>query len=149
MGESVAEATIIKWLEERRAIGWKPMSPSWRSPRTRWIVKYLPQRLVSLLKRLVNDGDVVKVGQPIAQIGSAVGAATHQPPVTTAATGVGAQLSPGNGRSAPASVGPSGPVERNGPSGKFYSPLVRNIAQSEGVSLQNWKRSLAVAKVAG
>jgi 2-oxoglutarate dehydrogenase E2 component (dihydrolipoamide succinyltransferase) len=30
----------------------------------------------------------------------------------------------------------SGPVERTGPSGKFYSPLVRNIAQSEGISLQ-------------
>jgi 2-oxoglutarate dehydrogenase E2 component (dihydrolipoamide succinyltransferase) len=27
-------------------------------------------------------------------------------------------------------------VERVGPSGKFYSPLVRNIAQSEGISLQ-------------
>jgi 2-oxoglutarate dehydrogenase E2 component (dihydrolipoamide succinyltransferase) len=90
-----------------------------------------------VLKRLVNEGDVVKVGQPIAQIGSAVGAAAPAP-VTTAATGVGAQtlIPSGNGRSAPASVGPSGPVERNGPSGKFYSPLVRNIAQSEGVSLQ-------------
>ena len=27
------------------------------------------------------------------------------------------------------------PVERTGPSGKFYSPLVRNIAKSEGVSM--------------
>jgi 2-oxoglutarate dehydrogenase E2 component (dihydrolipoamide succinyltransferase) len=136
MGESVAEATIIKWLKNEgdRVEADEPLVEI----ATDKVDSEVPAPEAGIvLKRLVNEGDVVKVGQPIAQIGSAVGAAAPAP-VTTAATGVGAQtlIPSGNGRSAPASVGPSGPVERNGPSGKFYSPLVRNIAQSEGVSLQ-------------
>src|SRR5690606_25933623 len=46
-----------------------------------------------------------------------------------------------NGRPAAlAASAPGGPVERTGPSGKFYSPLVRNIAQSEGVTMEELER---------
>jgi 2-oxoglutarate dehydrogenase E2 component (dihydrolipoamide succinyltransferase) len=76
MGESVAEATIIKWLKNEgdRVEADEP------------IVEIATDKVDSevpapeagiLLKRLVNEGDVVKVGQPIAQIGSAVGAAAE------------------------------------------------------------------------
>ncbi|MGV3636000.1 MAG: biotin/lipoyl-containing protein, partial [Flavobacteriales bacterium] len=68
MGESVAEATIIKWLKNEgdRVEADEP------------IVEIATDKVDSevpapeagiLIKRLVNDGDVVKVGQPIAQIG--------------------------------------------------------------------------------
>ncbi|HRF80495.1 MAG TPA: 2-oxo acid dehydrogenase subunit E2, partial [Flavobacteriales bacterium] len=85
MGESVAEATIIKWLKNEgdRVEADEP------------IVEIATDKVDSevpapeagiLLKRLVNDGDVVKVGQPIAQIGSAAGAPASAPS-TAAANG--------------------------------------------------------------
>jgi 2-oxoglutarate dehydrogenase E2 component (dihydrolipoamide succinyltransferase) len=86
-----------------------------------------------LVKRLVQEGDVVQVGQPIAIVGGQ-GAAAAPAPAPVAAT----RPAPVAGPSAPAtSAVPStgGAVARTGPSGKFYSPLVRNIAQSEGLSM--------------
>ncbi|MBL7980985.1 MAG: 2-oxo acid dehydrogenase subunit E2 [Flavobacteriales bacterium] len=138
MGESVAEATIIKWLKNEgdRVEADEP------------IVEIATDKVDSevpapeagiLLKRLVNEGDVVKVGQAIAQVGSAAGA--HSAPVAAApaATAQPVATAPAtNGSPAPVAHAAAavGPVERTGPSGKFYSPLVRNIAQSEGISLQ-------------
>lgn len=134
MGESVAEATIIKWLK----------SEGDRVEADEPIVEIATDKVDSevpapeagiLLKRLVNDGDVVKVGQPIAQIGKAGGAVASAPAPAAAANGA-PKAAPAP-TPAPATVpAASGPVERTGPSGKFYSPLVRNIAQNEGVSLQ-------------
>lgn len=134
MGESVAEATIIKWLKSEGDTVLADEA----------LVEIATDKVDSevpapqdgtLVKRLVSDGDVVKVGQPIAILG--IGGDT-QAPVAPAATAASAT----NGGSAQAAapkatpVAVSAPVERNGPGGKFYSPLVRNIAQSEGVSME-------------
>lgn len=137
MGESVAEATIIKWLKNEgdRVEADEP------------IVEIATDKVDSevpapeagiLLKRLVNDGDVVKVGQPIAQIGSAAGVPASAPSAAAAngAPKAAPVAAPVSAASPAAASGAAGPVERTGPSGKFYSPLVRNIAQNEGVSLQ-------------
>lgn len=135
MGESVAEATIIKWLKNEgdHVEADEP------------IVEIATDKVDSevpapeagiLLKRLVNDGDVVKVGQPIAQIGKA-GATVAAPAVPAPA----AVVSNGAPKAVPApapvaSHAAAGPIARSGASGKFYSPLVRNIAQNEGVTIQ-------------
>jgi 2-oxoglutarate dehydrogenase E2 component (dihydrolipoamide succinyltransferase) len=138
MGESVAEATIIKWLKNEgdRVEADEP------------IVEIATDKVDSevpapeagiLLKRLVNEGDVVKVGQAIAQVGSTAGASAPQVAAAPAAKPQAVAAPPAsNGTSAPAvpDTVAAAPVERTGPSGKFYSPLVRNIAQSEGISLQ-------------
>ena len=138
MGESVAEATIIKWLKNEgdRVEADEP------------IVEIATDKVDSevpapeagiLLKRLVNEGDVVKVGQAIAQVGSAAGASSALVAAAPAATAQPVATAPAtNGSPAPVAhaAAAAGPVERTGPSGKFYSPLVRNIAQSEGISLQ-------------
>ena len=133
MGESVAEATIIKWLKnEGEAV--KADEP---------IVEIATDKVDSevpapqdgiLLKRLVNDGDVVKVGQPIAHIGTSADTQATAPaaPATAATNGAPKAAAP---PVVVAAVSTGGAVSRTGPSGKFYSPLVRNIAQSEGVSL--------------
>lgn len=133
MGESVAEATIIKWLKNEgdRVAADEP------------IVEIATDKVDSevpaphdgvLVKRLVGEGDVVKVGQPIAAISAGADA-----PVTPAPAAVGAPApAPGsNGRPATAVAAPSAgqTVARTGPGGKFFSPLVRNIAQQEGVSM--------------
>lgn len=130
MGESVAEATIIKWVKNEgdRVQADEPL------------VEIATDKVDSevpaphdgvLLKRLVQDGDVVQVGQPIALLGSEAGE-------SAAASAVSAPASkPQAAASKPVSPAPStDTIARSGPSGKFYSPLVRNIAESEGVTME-------------
>lgn len=133
MGESVAEATIIKWLVE------EGQSVEADEP----IVEIATDKVDSevpapedgvILKRLVNEGDVVAVGQAIALFGQAgdsaasvpAAASTTQEPPKEVVEAVSAPLT----ASATAAQ-----VERKGPSGRFYSPLVRSIAKEEGVSI--------------
>lgn len=139
MGESVAEATIIKWLKNEgdHVDADEP------------IVEIATDKVDSevpapeagiLLKRLVNDGDVVKVGQPIAQIGSASADASQKatPVVASSPQSSPVQAPIGNGASGvhtTTRLEHDAPIARSGPSGKFYSPLVRNIAQNEGITL--------------
>lgn len=142
MGESVAEATITKWLKNEgdRVEADEP------------IVEIATDKVDSevpapeagiLIKRLVNEGDVVKVGQAIAQIGAegSAPAAPAAPAASAPAPAPAPAAAQANGRPAAlAASAPGGPVERTGPSGKFYSPLVRNIAQSEGVTMEELER---------
>ncbi|MBK8340024.1 MAG: 2-oxo acid dehydrogenase subunit E2 [Flavobacteriales bacterium] len=132
MGESVAEATIIKWLKNEG----DPVKAD--EP----IVEIATDKVDSevpaphdgiLLKRSVNEGDVVKVGQPIAIIGTEAGSSQ-----VAAAPAPATSSSNGATKAAPVMATSSAPVAvlgKNGPTGKFYSPLVRNIAHSEGVSM--------------
>lgn len=137
MGESVAEATIIKWLKNEgdHVEADEPIVEI----ATDKVDSEVPAPEAGILsKRLVAEGDVVKVGQPIAQIGGSASASPQSAPAASAsAAAPSAQLaSPANGNvaaSAPSTA--VADVGRNGPSGKFYSPLVRNIAKSEGISL--------------
>ena len=138
MGESVAEATIIKWLKnEGDAVAADEAMVEIATDKVDSEVP-APQDGI-LLKRLVNDGDVVKVGQPIAHIGTAADAKSAPVPAAPAAASNGAPkaiaVAPAPIPVPSANIPQGAPVARTGPSGKFYSPLVRNIAQSEGVSL--------------
>ncbi len=133
MGESVAEATIIKWLKNEgdRVEADEPIVEI----ATDKVDSEVPAPEAGILvKRLVNEGDVVKVGQPIAQVGNAAGGAAPAPAVAAAAPKATAAPATTNGQ-APQASAAGAPVQRTGPTGKFYSPLVRNIAQSEGISL--------------
>lgn len=149
MGESVAEATIIKWLKEEGDTIEADES----------IVEIATDKVDSevpapadgiMVKKLFNEGDVVKVGEIIAVIGSeAASAASSSTPEPVAAnepapatngvdTGnqkVAAQVE--ETLMAPiASNGSGTAIAKSGPSGRFYSPLVRSIAQSEGIALE-------------
>ncbi|MBK9273838.1 MAG: 2-oxo acid dehydrogenase subunit E2 [Flavobacteriales bacterium] len=131
MGESVAEATIIKWLKNEgdRVAADEP------------IVEIATDKVDSevpaphdgvLVKRLVGEGDVVKVGQPIAAISSGAGAPAAAPSSAASTAAPASNGSPA-ASATPRPVGAA--VTRTGPSGKFYSPLVRTIAEQEGVSM--------------
>jgi len=136
MGESVAEATIIKWLKnEGEAV--KADEP---------IIEIATDKVDSevpapedgiLLKRLVNDGDVVQVGQPIAiiSIGSDVQVASVADVVAPKAAAV-AQQTQSVVVNESVDV-PTTEILKDGPEGKFYSPLVRNIAKAEGLSMND------------
>ncbi len=140
MGESVAEATIIKWVKkEGDAV--KADEP---------IIEIATDKVDSevpapedgvLLKCLVNEGDVVQVGQPIALIGTGASSSVVEAPAKPAAPAAhsnGAVSSPVQVAEI-ASVGQeiqlAEEILKSGPSGKFYSPLVRNIAKAEGISM--------------
>lgn len=138
MGESVAEATIIKWLvEEGQQV--EADEP---------IVEIATDKVDSevpapedgvLIKKLVNEGDVVAVGQPIAIFGQAGDSAPASAPAAPAAKEAvaAATSSPAaevlEAVAAPLSNGSS--VGKTGPSGRFYSPLVRSIAKEEGIAM--------------
>ncbi len=150
MGESVAEATIIKWLVE------EGQTVSADEP----IIEIATDKVDSevpapedgvVVKHLVAEGDVVLVGQPIAEFAvegeagpSAADSAVEAAPIAPAP-----QPAPQADVDVPVEVveqlvAPLEMVAANGAApggrparmsgGRFYSPLVRSIAEKEGIS---------------
>lgn len=138
MGESVAEATIIKWL---KAEGEKvEADEAVLEIATDKVDSEIPSPSEGIItKHLYQEGDVVKVGQAIAIISS-----DAAEPVTKEAPKSAPTINQnGNGISKP-SPAPVADATSNSPhniakksaSGKFFSPLVRKIAKEEGVGMQ-------------
>jgi 2-oxoglutarate dehydrogenase E2 component (dihydrolipoamide succinyltransferase) len=135
MGESIAEATITKWLKnEGDTI---KMDEAVVEIATDKVDSEVPSTAEGvLIKKLFNEGDVVPVGAPIAIIGSDASAAPasekaapakkEQPDETVIHASKIAQQ---------AVVSHSAPVTSNGEAGRFYSPLVLNIARTEGIGM--------------
>ena len=129
MGESVAEATIIKWTKnEGDSI---KIDETVLEIATDKVDSEIPSPFEGkLIKKLFNENDVVQVGAVIAIISSDAGAAVAEAPKTTAP----AQTAAATTTSAPVSAAPAANVDFSG-SDKFYSPLVKSIAKEEGISL--------------
>lgn len=129
MGESVAEATITKWLKN---VG-DPIAAdeSVLEIATDKVDSEVPSpKSGVLLQRLFNEGDVVQVGTVIAVIADAMTdapAAVTQPSVPAAQTVTSAAPSP-----TIAALHDSPAISSN--ADRFYSPLVKNIAKQEGIS---------------
>lgn len=140
MGESVAEATIIKWLkDEGETI---EAEESVLEIATDKVDSEVPAPEDGVLvKKLFNEDDVVQVGQAIAIIQTEGGEVTVQAAApaeeapapeadATPAAAVEAEKMVANGAAVAAVEIP------RSANGKFYSPLVRSIAKEEGISLQ-------------
>ena len=131
MGESVAEATIIKWLKKE---GDKiAADETVLEIATDKVDSEIPSITEGILvKQLYNEGDVVQVGKAIAIISTEASAAAAAVPVEhktpSIATAV-AQKEPAHSKPAVETI------DKNSASGKFLSPLVRTIAKQEGVSM--------------
>lgn len=149
MGESVAEATITKLV----------VSPGERVEADESLVEIATDKVDSevpapedgsLVEWLVAEGDVVAVGQAIARYevsGSvekpaaaskvmpvAAAVAVEAAPVAVEAPPVVVEASPNPEVIAAVSAPLDALPSRMGAAGRFYSPLVRSIAQSEGVT---------------
>jgi 2-oxoglutarate dehydrogenase E2 component (dihydrolipoamide succinyltransferase) len=137
MGESVAEATIIKWLKKEGDV--IEMDEPIIEIATDKVDSEVPSPNAGiLLKCLCKEGDVVQVGKPIAIIGSADEKAETSKSSPVVEEKISSH-SNGNGTATHIHVYAGNGVSvlgKNGPSGKFYSPLVRTIAQTEGVSIE-------------
>ena len=135
MGESVAEATITKWLKN---VGdTVAADESVLEIATDKVDSEVPSPKGGILvKRLFNEGDVVQVGTIIAVIADSMGEAGASSPVTTAPVA----------QAAPAAVEmkttPASAPAISSSADRFYSPLVKNIAKQEGIS-QNELDTLA------
>lgn len=138
MGESVAEATITKLVVDAGA------SVEADEP----IVEIATDKVDSevpapedgtLVEWCIAEGDVVQVGAVIARydVGGEAGNAAPQPAAAAApaapAPAAAVEAAP---EAVAAAMAPLDEVpSRKGPSGRFYSPLVRSIAQKEGISM--------------
>ncbi|MDG1914920.1 MAG: dihydrolipoamide acetyltransferase family protein [Crocinitomix sp.] len=137
MGESVTEATITNWLKE---VGdTVEMDEPLVEVATDKVDNELPSEAEGVLvKRLFEKDDVVQVGDVIAVISTDGEAAPDDSSndsepaaevvVAEAAVSI-ATLVASNGSTAVE-------LSKSGPSGRFYSPLVRSIAKKEGISME-------------
>ncbi len=136
MGESVHEATIIRWLKNEGEM--VEADETLLEIATDKVDSEVPSTAAGILvKKLFNDGDVVQVGTVIAII------STDGSAPSPSSNGSAKAESPAPA-SAPAPVMAAAPVmsavsapvattiQSNGV--RFYSPLVRTIASTEGIS---------------
>lgn len=141
MGESIAEATIIRWLKNEGD----------RVEKDEPIVEIATDKVDSeipsteagiLVKQMYKDGDVVKVGEPVAMINTEGGAYAVAPAPTAAPVAAPVVETPIAVETAVAAIEnqiqaaqPAPEPLSNADGSRFYSPLVLNIARTEGVSM--------------
>ncbi len=134
MGESVAEATVIKWLVEEGAT--IEADDPILEIATDKVDSEVPAPEDGVLKKLLcQEGDVVAVGAPVAIIETSGAGATTAPapekkeeaPAPAAAAVIETEVQ----------TAVAAQTETIASSGsRFYSPLVKNIAQTEGIAQQ-------------
>lgn len=144
MGESIAEATIIRWLKEEGEM--VEMDEPIVEIATDKVDSEVPSPFEGVLsKRLCEEGDVVAVGAPICHIGGDASASStpapaepvvEDKPTEEVIKKVAAPLEN--------SVSDSGTSPNAGE--KFYSPLVLNIARTEGISMQTLEQISGTGK---
>ncbi|MEY4627016.1 MAG: hypothetical protein RL003_988 [Bacteroidota bacterium] len=141
MGESIAEATIIRWLKNEGD----------RVEKDEPIVEIATDKVDSeipsteagiLVKQMYKDGDVVKVGEPVAMINTEGVASAVAPAPTAAPVAAPVVETPIAVETAVAAIEnqiqaaqPAPEPLSNADGSRFYSPLVLNIARTEGVSM--------------
>lgn len=131
MGESIMEATILKWLK-------KPgdkieQDESVLEVATDKVDTEVPSTHAGVLTEiLAKEGEVVKVGAPIAILTSEIGESV--PTAEPAKTKTTAKPQQAAAAVIPVTSGSNGSVDYKS-SGRFYSPLVRNIAKAESIAV--------------
>jgi len=139
MGESIQEGKILRWLK-------KPGDSVDRDEilleiSTDKVDTEVPSPVAGTLTELLAaEGDTVEVGAVIARLGSAGASVASSPapaPISQPVTPT-IQAQPAPIQVAPVHSEQSAPITSipRTSGSRFYSPLVRTIAESEGVSLQ-------------
>ena len=133
MGESIMEATILSWLK-------KPgdkieQDESVLEVATDKVDTEVPSTHAGILKEiLAKEGEVVKVGKPIAIITTDAAVADSKTPVAPES-----KKDPKKAKETEAAVNGSNGAAHSAidfkSSNKFYSPLVKNIAKEENISV--------------
>jgi 2-oxoglutarate dehydrogenase E2 component (dihydrolipoamide succinyltransferase) len=133
MGESVAEATIIKWLK-------KPgdsieLDEPVLEIATDKVDSEIPSPVAGILEKILfEEGQTILVNGVIAIINTSAEASSAPASAPSPASAAKAPETIAAAPSAVAAVSES--IGSKSESGKFYSPLVRNIAKEEKISMQ-------------
>jgi len=130
MGESVAEATVIKWLKN---VGETiEMDESVLEIATDKVDSEVPSAVEGvLIKQLFNEDDVVLVGQAVAIIETDASAASTPAPKANDEAPKEAAVAD----VVVEKVSKTTSLPKSSDSNKFFSPLVRSIAQEEGITM--------------
>jgi len=133
LGESITEATIIRWLKN---VGDKiALDDPILEIATDKVDSEIPSPVEGVLKeRLFNEGDVVAVETIIAMIETEVGASAVQIPHATVPEISDATTRSKQPTKTSEDATQDQPVKIRDASGRFYSPLVRTVAKEEQVS---------------
>ena len=151
MGESVAEATITSWLKE---VGDTiELDEAVVEIATDKVDSEVPSEVEgTLVEILFEKDDVVAVGETIAVIEIEGGEASSNP--SSESSSVVAKKEEEQPQEVvevektieKASEIVNTPIAKTSDSGKFYSPLVRSIAQTEGISMQELEGIVGTGK---
>ncbi len=140
MGESIMEGTILTWLKK---VG-DPIEQdeSVLEVATDKVDTEVPSTHAGILQEiLAQEGEVVEVGKPIAVIETSNGAPDNgrgaQEPVSGSATESAVEVAQPEVVAAPPDT-PTVPTVTTEapPDGRFYSPLVKNIAKKEQIPVE-------------
>lgn len=138
MGESVTEATITNWLKN---VGEKVnLDEPLVEVATDKVDNELPSEAEGVLvKQLFSVDDVAQVGDVIAIISTDGEAPADDAPASSETVAAPVEETVAEIQAAVETVanvnGSTAELSKNGPSGKFYSPLVRSIAGKENISM--------------
>jgi len=135
MGESVAEATIIKWVKNE---GDKvKIDETVLEIATDKVDSEIPSPFEGVLvKKLFKEGDVVQVGKAIAIISSDVGASVETPKTETPVQKTEVKDQKAELVAPVKEVAVTTHTKQDySHANRFYSPLVKNIAKQEGIAL--------------
>ena len=127
MGESITEATILKWLKNE---GDKvELDEAVLEIATDKVDSEVPSPYAgTVTKLLYKVGDVIAVNKPIAIISTS--SAVSQKAFTPTTV-----VGPTSSKTTPVPTTTSQPSNEQSNSARFYSPLVLNIARSEGINM--------------
>lgn len=134
MGESITEATVIRWLKE---VGDTiEVDEAVLEIATDKVDSEVPSFVEGVLaEKLYNDGDIVQVGDPVAMITTEGEDVVVTAPVVEAAPVAETVASPTPTPAAPAIAATAAVVSNGSSEGRFYSPLVMNIARTENIGM--------------
>ena len=138
MGESIMEATILKWHKQPGDA--VKMDETVLEIATDKVDTEVPSIAEGIVEEILfNINDVVPVGTVIAKIKTATGENVSSPPVFAPQPTVSAVNKQPQKETVAESVYTTTSTNTspasNGAANRFYSPLVLNIAASEGVSM--------------
>ena len=140
MGESIMEGTVLVW--HKQPGDEIDLDETLLEIATDKVDTEVPSPAAGVVAEiLVPEGETVEVGTRIAVISASGSAPAKAAPAQTAAPAAAAAPSAPAPVASPAATAPvhsgdGSPIPRVGPAGEFFSPLVRSIAEKEGVSLQ-------------
>ena len=132
MGESVAEATITSWL--KKVGDTIELDEAVVEIATDKVDSEVPSEVEGTLVEILFEKDaIVQVGQTIAIIETSSDSA---PKIQKQEVEIPAEVQEVEKTIEKAAEIIATPITKTSDSGKFYSPLVRNIAQTEGISME-------------